>query len=87
MTSLKQPEKSNVGAILFLFFAAAGGVGLALDNTLSREVSFWIGERPGGAAALGAGAAVFAVAAGFCARAALSRRARDKGRGDVRART
>jgi len=65
--------------LVFSIAGAAAGLGLSI---LSRGPSeFWLGAEPGGGAAIGAGAAVFALLAARVARLAL--RARDpKGGGD-----
>ncbi len=79
----KPRNQASGGGALFLFCAAAAAAGTAFDFNL-ESAGFWIGAQPGGAAALGAGAAVFAVAAGHVARALLGRPARqsqDKGSG------
>ncbi len=72
--SKAQKSRSGGGAgPLFLFCAAAAVAGTAFDFASGSVAGFWIGAQPGGAAALGAGAAAFAVLAGYAARAFLAR--------------
>lgn len=59
-------------AILFCFVAAAAGLGF--DFVARARGNFWMGAEPGGAAAIGAGAAVFAVLAARAALLILRRR-------------
>ncbi len=72
----KPNTQASGGGALFLFCAAAAAAGTAFDFNLESAAGFWIGAQPGGAAALGAGAAAFAVVAGYVARALLGRAGR-----------
>jgi len=73
--SREVPPRGGIAGMVLLFCFTAAIAGFAMD--FSGDASgFWIGARPGGAAALGAAAAVFCVAAAQLARLVL-------GRGDV----
>jgi len=66
---------NRVAVIVLVFCALAAIAGLALD--LSGEPSgFWIGARPGGAAAIGAAAALFCYLANQLSRLLLRRDAK-----------
>jgi hypothetical protein len=84
MTKQAKQKNGGPGATIFLFFLAAAGVALALDYSSVGTPGFWIGASSGGAAALGAAAAVFCVIAAHVARLVLVRGAPTKGDGDVR---
>lgn len=76
MTKPPKSRKSGGGGgagPLLLFCAAAAVAGTAFDFASESAAGFWIGAQPGGGAALGAGAAAFAVLAGYAARAFLAR--------------
>jgi hypothetical protein len=74
--SVAPKPRGGIAAFVLLLCFAAVVVGLLLDFGAGAW-GFWIGARPGGAAAIGAAAAVFAVAGGRIARTLL-------GRGDAR---
>jgi hypothetical protein len=76
MSKAPSPRGGIAGAVL-IFCLAAAAVGFALDFGAGDASGFWIGARPGGAAAIGALAAIFCVAAARIARIVL-------GRGDAR---
>ncbi len=77
---MTQKSKPHAGAAwpLFMFCAAIGAAATAFDFNLDDGAGFWIGEQPGGAAALGAAAAALAVLAGHIVRLALGRQGADK---------
>ena len=75
---LKRNNSGGAAGPLFLVCAAAAAAGTAFDFNLAAASSFWLGAQPGGAAALGALAAAFAVLAGYGARALLERASKDK---------
>ncbi len=76
MSRAPAPRGGVAGAVL-LFCLVAAAVGLAIDFGDGGSFGFWLGARPGGAAAIGAAAALFCVVAGWIARMVL-------GRGDAR---
>ena len=82
----KSPRNAGMGGVLFLCCAAATVAGVAGDFLNAQDTAFWLGAETGGAAAIGAGAAAFAVIAGIAARLLLARRAEDA-KGGRRART
>ncbi|MEQ1618811.1 MAG: hypothetical protein ABL883_10770 [Terricaulis sp.] len=70
---MKTP-RAGVGGPWFVVCAALLVGGLGLEFTTDAAPAFWIGAKPGAAAAIGAGAAVFAVIAANLARLTLARR-------------
>lgn len=68
------PSQSGLLGVAILFCAVAAGAGVAFDFALRGRDGFWLGAQPGGAAALGACAALFAVLAARGARWLLARR-------------
>lgn len=80
--SQKKPSGGMSGA-LFVLCLAMAAVGLGLDFApLQRAIPFWVGDGPGGGAALGAASVLFVALAGYGARFLIKRGA--KGDGDVR---
>lgn len=77
-----RPRGGAAGPWLVICLAALA-TGAAFDFGADHPAAFWIGMSPGAAAALGAGAACFAVIAGHAARTLLRRREYD---GERRAR-
>lgn len=76
MSKPPTPRGGAARAVIVLCLIAATA-GLSLDFALGENSGFWIGARPGGAAAIGAAAAVFGVVAGRIGQMLL-------GRGDAR---
>lgn len=75
MSTAPKPRGGIAGFMLLCCLTAAA-VGIALDVQGGMS-GFWVGAKPGGAAAIGAAAAVFCVVGGRLARMLL-------GRGDAR---
>lgn len=75
MSKRQQPPSQSglVGVAVLVGFVAAA-IGLAFDFAVRARDNFWMGAEPGGAAALGAGAAVFTVLAARAALLILRRR-------------
>ena len=76
------PPRGGIAGLVLLFCFSAALAGLAFDFSVRSPSGLWIGQQPGGAAAIGAAAAVFCVAAGHIARLLLGR-GPAKGRGDA----
>lgn len=75
------PPKGGVAGLALLFCVTAAGAGAAFDFTMRGPGGFWLGDVPGAAAVIGAGAALVCVIA---MRAALFLFARkDDGGGDA----
>ncbi|MGE0741091.1 MAG: hypothetical protein AB7O98_07090 [Hyphomonadaceae bacterium] len=72
MTRTPLPPRGGIAALWVLFCAVALVAGVAFDFMLDSGGDFWIGAQPGGGAALGAGAAVFVIAAARIARWVLT---------------
>lgn len=70
--------RSGMTGLLILFSAALLAAGLGFDFGAQARRAFWIGAAPGGAAAIGVGAALFVVLAAQALRWALQRRARQE---------
>jgi hypothetical protein len=68
------PSQSGLVGVAILFCFVAAAVGLGFDFAVRARGNFWIGAEPGGAAAIGAGAAVFSVLAARAALLILRRR-------------
>jgi hypothetical protein len=79
MTRTPTPPRGGIAGLLFVFCIAACAVGLGFDFGLEARSEFWIGARPGAAAALGVGGAVLAVLGGRAAQALLGRVRREGG--------
>lgn len=75
MSTAPKP-RGGVAGFMLLCCLTAAAVGIALDVQGGMS-GFWVGAKPGGAAAIGAAAAVFCVVGGRLARMLL-------GRGDAR---
>jgi hypothetical protein len=73
------PPRGGIAGLVLLFCFTGAIAGFAMDFAGDAS-GFWIGARPGGAAAIGAAAAAFCVLAGQLARLAL-------GRGNIRRRS
>ncbi len=69
---MKTP-RAGAGGPWFVVCVAMLAVGLGLEFTSDSVPVFWVGAEPGAAAAIGAGAAVFAVIAANFARFVLAR--------------
>lgn len=69
------PSQGGLFGVAILFCVAAALAGAGLEFLARGGEGFWIGARPGGAAALGAAAAVFAVICARLARWLLARKA------------
>lgn len=67
------PPRGGVAGLALLFCFTAAAIGLAFDYSAGDAAAFWVGARPGGAAAIGAAGAVFCVAAGRIVGALLGR--------------
>jgi hypothetical protein len=78
--SKEPPPRGGIAGLVVLFCFTAAVIGLGFDLTGDRS-GFWLGARPGGAAAIGAAAAVFCVAAAQLARILLGRNEAKGGRG------
>ncbi|WP_135210766.1 hypothetical protein [Vitreimonas flagellata] len=70
----RAPSQGGLLGVATLFCAVAAAAGLAFDFVLRARDGFWIGAQPGGMAALGASAAIFAVLAARGARWLLARK-------------
>ena len=73
----KTPRAPSQGGLLgaaTLLCAVAAIAGLAFDFSLRGFGGFWVGAQPGGAAAIGASAAIFVVLAARGARWLLARK-------------
>jgi hypothetical protein len=68
------PPRGGIAGLVLIFCLAAAVAGLGFDFGADDARSFWIGARPGAAAAIGCGGAVFCVLAGQIARFALGRK-------------
>ncbi len=84
----KKTEGGGIGGVLFLCSAAVAAAGITADFLAHDDPAFWLGAQDGGAAAMGAGAAAFAVFSAYVARALLARSAkssaaREKRRADT----
>jgi hypothetical protein len=75
------PPRGGIAGLVLLFCFTAVVAGLGFDFAGDRY-GFWLGARPGGAAALGAAAAAFCVVAAQVARLLLGR-GEAKGSGDA----
>ena len=80
MTRTPAPPRGGIAGLLLVFCLAAGAAGLGFDLGLDARPNFWIGAQPGAAAALGVGAAVFAILGARGAQLLLGRQRR-KGSG------
>lgn len=80
MNSLDPRTRGGAAGPWLVVCLAALIAGAAFDFGVDHPAEFWIGMRPGAAAALGAAAACFAVIAGHAARTLLRRRAHEEGR-------
>lgn len=69
---MKTPRAGASGPWFVVCIAMLAG-GLGLEFTSDAVPAFWVGAEPGAAAAIGAGAAVFAVIAANLARFVLAR--------------
>ena len=67
------PPRGGSGGPVFLICLAVAATGFVLDFAFGARPHFWIAAQPGGAAAIGAVAAVFAALAARVAQLALSR--------------
>lgn len=70
----RAPSQGGLLGVATLFCGVAAIAGLAFDFALRGPGGFWIGAQPGGAAAIGASAAIFAVLAARVARLILARK-------------
>lgn len=68
-------SRAGVGGVLLVCCLALAVAGVGADAFIDRESAFWLGAEAGGAAAIGAGAAAFAILASFAARFILAPRA------------
>jgi hypothetical protein len=73
MIARAPPPKSGITGVLLVFCIAAVLAGLGFDFGAGAHTTFWIGDQPGAAAAIGVAAAVFAVIAARVARILLGR--------------
>lgn len=83
MTKQTKPASGGVAGVLFVCCAAAAAAGVVFDVFSNEDAAFWLGAQAGGAAAIGAGAAAFAVIAAYAARYLLMG-GRGKGDGEER---
>lgn len=68
------PRRGGAGGVALVLCAAAALFGLGFDFASRGAAPFWIGDAPGGPAAIGAAAAVFCLAATRLAETFLQRR-------------
>jgi hypothetical protein len=73
MTRTPPPARGGIAGLAFVFCLAAGAAGAGFDLALEPRQVFWLGAQPGAAAAMGAGAAVFAIVSARIARVLLGR--------------
>lgn len=67
------PPRGGIAGLVLLFCATAVVAGLAFDFLSGQSGGFWLGARPGGAAAIGGAVAIFCIGAALIARLALGR--------------
>ena len=70
----KPPARGGVAGLFLLLCGASLIVGAAFDFSIDHGPTFWLADEPGGAAAVGAGAAALVIVAGWLGRIALGRR-------------
>ena len=68
------PRRGGAGGVALVVCAAAALFGLGFDFASSRAAPFWIGDAPGGPAAIAAAAAVFCLGVSRLAETFLRRR-------------
>lgn len=73
MNRPSSPQRGGAAGPWLVVCLAALAAGAGFDFALDNPAPFWIGVRPGAAAALGAAGACFAVIAAYAARALLRR--------------
>lgn len=59
------PRRGGVAGVALMVCAAAALAGLGFDFAQASSAPFWLGARAGGAALIGAAAAVFCLLAGI----------------------
>lgn len=73
MSRLGPQNKGGAGGVAFILCLSAALFGLGFDLMRRNPDPFWIGASPGGAAAIGAAAALFCLAAARIAPMVLRR--------------
>lgn len=71
------PGRGGAGGVALVLCVAAALFGLGFDFVIPGSAPFWIGDAPGGSAAIGAAAAVFCLGASRLVETFLRRRDRD----------
>ncbi|MBY0562860.1 MAG: hypothetical protein K2P58_01640 [Hyphomonadaceae bacterium] len=77
MNGLMPPKRGGAGGVALVLCASAALLGVGLDFLQRHPDPFWIGASPGGAAAIGAAAALFCLAVARLAHAFLHRKRSD----------